>query len=114
MSDRVEMGPLVTDAHRQKVVGYIDEGVREGADLVVDGRGLEIAGRERGFFLGPTLFDRVDPAMRIYREEIFGPVLSIVRVPDLAAALELIGNHELGNGVSCYTSDGAVAREFAR
>jgi malonate-semialdehyde dehydrogenase (acetylating)/methylmalonate-semialdehyde dehydrogenase len=109
-----DMGPLITAAHRAKVEGYIEDGVRAGAELVLDGRGLRVAGRESGFFLGPSLFDRVDPAMRIYRDEIFGPVLSIVRVPDFAAAVELVNAHEYGNGVACYTSDGGVAREFAR
>jgi malonate-semialdehyde dehydrogenase (acetylating)/methylmalonate-semialdehyde dehydrogenase len=88
--------------------------VSEGAELVVDGRGLSVEGRERGFFLGPTLFDHVSAEMRVYCEEIFGPVLSVVRVPDLAAAVALINDHELGNGVSCYTRDGRVARDFAR
>jgi malonate-semialdehyde dehydrogenase (acetylating)/methylmalonate-semialdehyde dehydrogenase len=110
----VEMGPLVTAAHRDKVLGYVEAGVAEGARLVVDGRGLKVAGHERGFFLGPCLFDRVEPRMRIYREEIFGPVLSVVRVPDLAHALELVNAHEYGNGAALYTSDGASAREFAR
>jgi malonate-semialdehyde dehydrogenase (acetylating)/methylmalonate-semialdehyde dehydrogenase len=109
-----DMGPLITAEHRAKVVGYIEDGVNAGAALVVDGRGARVAGRENGFFLGPTLFDRVDPAMRIYREEIFGPVLSIVRVPDFAAAVELVNAHEYGNGVACYTSDGGIAREFTR
>jgi malonate-semialdehyde dehydrogenase (acetylating)/methylmalonate-semialdehyde dehydrogenase len=109
-----DMGPLITAEHRAKVVGYIEDGVRAGAALVVDGRGVRVAGRENGFFLGPTLFDGVDPSMRIYREEIFGPVLSVVRVPDFAAALELVSSHEYGNGVACYTSDGGVAREFSR
>ncbi len=109
-----DMGPLVTAAHRDKVRAYIDDGIAAGAKLAVDGRGLVVAGRERGFFLGPTLFDHVTPAMRIYREEIFGPVLSIVRVRDFAAALELVNAHEYGNGAACYTSDGGVAREFAR
>jgi malonate-semialdehyde dehydrogenase (acetylating)/methylmalonate-semialdehyde dehydrogenase len=109
-----DMGPLITAGHRAKVEAYIEDGVRAGAKLVVDGRGLRVAGREGGFFLGPSLFDRVEPAMRIYREEIFGPVLSIVRVPDFAAAVELANAHEYGNGVACYTSDGGVAREFAR
>lgn len=109
-----DMGPLITAAHREKVLGYIEDGVRAGAELVVDGRALRVAGRESGFFLGPSLFDRVEPGMKIYRDEIFGPVLSIVRVPDLAAAVELVNAHEYGNGVACYTSDGGVAREFAR
>jgi len=110
----IEMGPLVTAAHREKVVGYIDAGVAEGAKLVVDGRGHVVDGHEDGFFLGGTLFDHVTPDMKIHREEIFGPVLGIVRVPDFASAVELINAHEFGNGVSCYTSDGGVARAFAR
>ncbi len=109
-----DMGPLITAAHRTKVQGYIEEGVRAGATLVVDGRGLKVPGRERGFFLGACLFDHVRPEMRVYREEIFGPVLSIVRAPDFAAALELVNAHEYGNGAACFTSDGRVAREFAR
>ncbi len=109
-----DMGPLITAEHRTKVLGYIEDGVKAGAKLVVDGRGLRVPGRERGFFLGPCLFDEVRPDMRIYREEIFGPVLSIVRVPDFAAALDLVNTHEYGNGVACYTADGRVAREFAR
>ncbi len=110
----VEMGPLVTGTHREKVTGYIDSGVAEGAKLLVDGRGHSVAGHEDGFFIGGCLFDNVKPDMKIYREEIFGPVLSIVRVPDFASAVELINAHEFGNGVSCYTSDGGVARAFAR
>jgi malonate-semialdehyde dehydrogenase (acetylating)/methylmalonate-semialdehyde dehydrogenase len=109
-----DMGPLITAAHRDKVASYIEDGVRAGAKLVVDGRGLHVAGREGGFFLGPSLFDRVQPEMRIYREEIFGPVLAIVRVPDFAAAIELVNAHEYGNGAACYTRDGSVAREFTR
>jgi len=109
-----DMGPLVTDAHRRRVLDYIEAGIREGATLVVDGRDLVVPGRERGFFVGPSLFDNVTPAMRIYREEIFGPVLSVVRTPDLKSAVELIDGHELGNGASCYTSDGRTARDFAR
>jgi malonate-semialdehyde dehydrogenase (acetylating) / methylmalonate-semialdehyde dehydrogenase len=111
---RADMGPLITAAHREKVLAYIEDGLRAGAKLVVDGRGLSVAGRERGFFVGPSLFDDVKPDMRIYREEIFGPVLSIVRAPDFASAVELVDAHEYGNGVACYTSDGGVAREFAR
>jgi malonate-semialdehyde dehydrogenase (acetylating)/methylmalonate-semialdehyde dehydrogenase len=109
-----DMGPLITAAHRDKVASYINDGVQAGAKLVVDGRGLAVPGRERGFFLGPSLFDHVRTDMRIYREEIFGPVLSVLRVPDFAAAVELINAHEYGNGVACYTSDGGIAREFAR
>jgi malonate-semialdehyde dehydrogenase (acetylating)/methylmalonate-semialdehyde dehydrogenase len=111
---RADMGPLITAAHREKVLTYIEDGVRAGAELVVDGRGFRVAGREGGFFLGPSLFDHVRSEMRIYREEIFGPVLSILRVPDFASAVELVNAHEYGNGVACYTSDGGVAREFAR
>ncbi|HUP08192.1 MAG TPA: aldehyde dehydrogenase family protein, partial [Caldimonas sp.] len=114
MESDAEMGPLVTPQALERVEGYIATGVAEGAELVVDGRGLRVPGHEQGFFTGGTLFDRVTPQMRIYREEIFGPVLSCVRVPDLAAALELVNAHEFGNGVSCFTSDGHVAREFAR
>jgi malonate-semialdehyde dehydrogenase (acetylating)/methylmalonate-semialdehyde dehydrogenase len=109
-----DMGPLITAAHRDKVVGYIEDGVRAGAQLVVDGRGLRVPGREGGFFLGPSLFDHVRPDMRVYREEIFGPVLSVVRVPTVAAAIDLVNAHEYGNGVACYTSDGGVARELTR
>jgi malonate-semialdehyde dehydrogenase (acetylating)/methylmalonate-semialdehyde dehydrogenase len=109
-----EMGPLVTKQALERVEGYIGAGVAEGAKLVVDGRGLRVPGHEDGFFTGGTLFDRVEPGMKIYREEIFGPVLSCVRVPDLRAALELVNGHEFGNGVACFTSDGNVAREFSR
>jgi len=114
MDPSAEMGPLVTAQHRAKVTGYIEDGVAAGAKLVVDGRGTTVAGREKGFFLGGTLFDDVKPEMNIYREEIFGPVLAVVRVPDLKSAVELINAHEFGNGVSCFTSDGGVARAFAR
>jgi malonate-semialdehyde dehydrogenase (acetylating)/methylmalonate-semialdehyde dehydrogenase len=109
-----EMGPLITAAHRASVESYVQSGVEQGAQLVVDGRGISVPGRERGFFLGACLFDRVRPQMRIYREEIFGPVLSVVRVPDLAAAIELVSAHEYGNGAALFTRDGASARVFAR
>jgi len=108
-----EMGPLVTQAHRERVREYIDAGVREGAALVVDGRDLSGAALHGGFFLGPSLFDRVRPHMRIYREEIFGPVLGIVRVADLASAVRLINAHELANGAVIFTASGAAARRFA-
>ncbi|NGY03995.1 CoA-acylating methylmalonate-semialdehyde dehydrogenase [Solimonas terrae] len=114
MESRAEMGPLVTGVHKAKVEGYIEKGVAEGAELVVDGRGLTVPGHENGFFTGGTLFDKVTPEMTIYKEEIFGPVLSVVRVPDFATAVELINKHEFGNGTACYTRDGATAREFAR
>ena len=109
-----EMGPLVTAVHKAKVEGYIARGVEEGAELLVDGRGLSVPGSEKGFFVGATLFDKVGTDMSIYREEIFGPVLGIVRVADFASAVELINAHEFGNGVSCFTSDGGIARAFAR
>jgi malonate-semialdehyde dehydrogenase (acetylating)/methylmalonate-semialdehyde dehydrogenase len=114
MESDAEMGPLVTAAHRAKVEGYIDAGVKSGATLVVDGRGHEVEGHEKGFFLGGTLFDNVKTDSTIYKEEIFGPVLSVVRVPDFASAVELINKHEFANGVSCYTTDGGVARAFSR
>ncbi|WP_442783591.1 CoA-acylating methylmalonate-semialdehyde dehydrogenase [Collimonas fungivorans] len=109
-----EMGPLVTGVHKAKVEAYIAKGVEEGAKLLVDGRGISVAGHENGFFVGGTLFDHVTPEMTIYKEEIFGPVLSVVRVPDLASAVELVNAHEFGNGVSLFTSDGGVARAFSR
>ena len=109
-----EMGPIVTRQALERIEGYIGIGVQEGATLVVDGRGHKVAGFEQGFFTGGTLFDHVTPAMRIYKEEIFGPVLVCVRVPDFASAVALINAHEFGNGVALYTSDGGVAREFAR
>jgi len=109
-----EMGPIVTRQAKERIEGYIATGVEEGAKLVVDGRGHKVKGHEGGFFTGGTLFDHVTPGMRIYKEEIFGPVLSCVRVKDLAEAVQLVNDHEFGNGVACYTSDGNVAREFAR
>jgi malonate-semialdehyde dehydrogenase (acetylating)/methylmalonate-semialdehyde dehydrogenase len=114
MDPASEMGPLVTAQHLAKVRGYVDLGEQEGATLVVDGRGLRVSGREQGFFLGGCLFDRVRPEMRIYKEEIFGPVLSVVRVADFAAAVQLVNDHEFGNGVALFTADGNSAREFAR
>ena len=109
-----EMGPIVTKQAKERIEGYIATGVEEGAKLVVDGRGLKVPGLEDGFFTGGTLFDHVTPAMRIYKEEIFGPVLSCVRAKDFAEAVQLVNDHEYGNGVSCFTSDGGVAREFSR
>jgi malonate-semialdehyde dehydrogenase (acetylating)/methylmalonate-semialdehyde dehydrogenase len=109
-----EMGPIVTREARDRIEGYIGLGVQEGARLVVDGRGCKVPGHEAGFFTGGTLFDHVTPSMRIYREEIFGPVLACVRVPDFAGAVDLVNAHEYGNGVACFTSDGGIAREFAR
>jgi len=109
-----EMGPIVTAAARDRIAGYIDTGVAEGAELVVDGRGFSVEGHEIGFWLGGTLFDNVTPDMKIYREEIFGPVLSCVRVKDFAQGIQLINDHEFGNGVSLFTRDGNVAREFGK
>jgi malonate-semialdehyde dehydrogenase (acetylating) / methylmalonate-semialdehyde dehydrogenase len=108
----VEMGPLITPAHLERVRAYIELGVREGARLVVDGRSLRPANAGAGFFLGPSLFDQVVPDMRIYREEIFGPVLCMMRVPDLRTALHLVNSHEYANGVAVFTRDGGVARAF--
>ena len=108
-----EMGPLVTREHLAKVRGYVDLGVREGANLVVDGRGLKLQGYENGFFLGGCLFDNVTTSMRIYKEEIFGPVLSVVRAQDLATATRMVNEHEYGNGVALFTGDGGTARDFA-
>lgn len=109
-----EMGPVVTAEHKAKIEAYIDQGVAEGARLVVDGRGLKVTDHEQGFFVGATLFDQVGAQMSIYQQEIFGPVLGIVRVPDFASAVALINAHEFGNGVSCFTSDGGIARAFTR
>jgi len=114
MDAGVEMGPVVNRQALERIAGYIDIGVREGAQLVTDGRGLKVPGYEGGFFLGGTLFDHVRPEMALYKEEIFGPVLSCVRARDLGEAINLINSHELANGVACYTRDGSVAREFAR
>jgi malonate-semialdehyde dehydrogenase (acetylating) / methylmalonate-semialdehyde dehydrogenase len=113
MADNSEMGPLVTGSHLAKVKGYIEQGIREGAELLVDGRGLRVAGHEDGFFLGGSLFDRVRPEMTIYREEIFGPVLSIVRVPDFETALRLVNDNPFGNGSAVFTRDGDTSREFS-
>jgi len=107
-----DMGPLVTKAHFEKVRGYVDQGVSEGADLVVDGRALKVKGNEEGYFLGPCLFDRVKPGMVIYQEEIFGPVLGVVRVKSLEEAMGLIDAHEYGNGTCIFTRDGEAARHF--
>ncbi len=108
-----DIGPLVTAAHRERVRAYVDSGVAEGAELLVDGRSLRVPGYEDGFFLGGCLFDRVRPEMRIYREEIFGPVLCLLRVPDFEAALKLVDEHEYGNGTAIFTRDGDAARQFA-
>ncbi len=117
-----EMGPIVTAAAHARITGYIEQGVKEGAQLLADGRVFDSAtagegcgtDTSNGFWMGGTLFDHVTPDMRIYKEEIFGPVLSCVRVPDFATAVQLINDHEFGNGVSCFTRDGNMAREFSR
>jgi malonate-semialdehyde dehydrogenase (acetylating)/methylmalonate-semialdehyde dehydrogenase len=113
-----EMGPIVTDIAHKRITGYIEQGVKEGARLLVDGRNFDAStageGCKGGFWMGGTLFDNVTPEMRIYKEEIFGPVLSCMRVADFAKAVALVNAHEFGNGVSCFTRDGNVAREFAR
>nr|WP_317893021.1 CoA-acylating methylmalonate-semialdehyde dehydrogenase [uncultured Sphingomonas sp.] len=106
-------GPVVTAEHRARIEGWIQRGVEEGAELVVDGRGFSLQGHEQGFFIGPSLFDRVTPDMASYREEIFGPVLQIVRAPDFETALRLPSRHQYGNGVAIFTRNGHAAREFA-
>lgn len=121
MDREAEMGPIVTAESLQRIRGYIADGVTSGAQLLVDGRTdpqtgkpFSVPGHEQGFWIAGTLFDHVTPQMRIYKEEIFGPVLACVRVKDFSAAVELVNSHEFGNGVACYTRDGHVAREFAR
>jgi malonate-semialdehyde dehydrogenase (acetylating) / methylmalonate-semialdehyde dehydrogenase len=113
-ADGADMGPLVTREHRERVLGYVETGVKEGAKLVVDGRKHSVKGHEQGFFMGPVLFDGVTEAMKVYREEIFGPVLVVLRVKTLDEALGLIERHEFGNGTSIFTRDGGAAREFSR
>lgn len=109
----VDMGPLINAAHLERVKAYVDLGVKEGAKLLVDGRELKVKGFEQGYFMGPTLFDEVNPEMRIYQEEIFGPVLAIVRVPSLEAALALASEHRYGNGTAIFTQSGRAAQQFA-
>ncbi len=110
--EAADYGPMVTREARQKTLDYIDVGLKEGATLAVDGRGFRMQGYEDGFFLGGSLFDHVTPAMRIWKEEIFGPVLSVVRAPDYESALRLPNEHEYGNGVAIFTRDGDTARDF--
>jgi malonate-semialdehyde dehydrogenase (acetylating)/methylmalonate-semialdehyde dehydrogenase len=110
----VDMGPLITKAHLERVERYVDQGQKEGAKLVVDGRGLRVAGHDDGFFMGGCLFDHVTPEMTIYREEIFGPVLCVVRSPDLDAAVDLVNAHRYGNGGAIFTSSGGTANEFTK
>jgi malonate-semialdehyde dehydrogenase (acetylating)/methylmalonate-semialdehyde dehydrogenase len=106
------MGPLVTAQHRDKVKAYIDQGVKEGATLVVDGRGLTVPGHESGFFLGTTLFDNVKPGMKIYQDEIFGPVLVVLRSEKLEDAIELVNRNPYANGTAIFTESGGAARRF--
>ena len=113
MDKNSEMGPLVTKEHLEKVKGYVDIGVKEGAKLVVDGRKVKLQGYEKGFYMGGCLFDNVTEKMKIYKEEIFGPVLSVVRVKNFEQALKLVNNHEFGNGVSIFTRDGDSGRTFS-
>jgi len=113
LDKKSEMGPLVTKQHLEKVKGYVDLGVKEGAKLVVDGRNLKVKGYEKGFYMGGCLFDNVKKNMRIYKEEIFGPVLSVIRAKDYDEALGLVNDHEFGNGVSIFTRDGDTGRSFA-
>jgi len=108
-----DMGPLISKEHLEKVRSYVDAGVNAGADLLVDGRGVKVQGKENGFFLGPCLFDRVTPEMKIYQEEIFGPVLCLLRVKTFDEAVELINNNHFANGTAIYTNSGALGRQFA-
>jgi malonate-semialdehyde dehydrogenase (acetylating)/methylmalonate-semialdehyde dehydrogenase len=110
---QAEMGPIVTRESQQKILRYIDEGLAAGAELVVDGRGIKLQGYEKGFFLGGCLFDRVTTEMSIYKEEIFGPVLSVVRAKDYEDAVKMVNDHEYGNGTAIFTRDGDAARDFA-
>ena len=113
MDKNSEMGPLVTKDHLEKVKNYVDLGVKEGAELLVDGRDLKLQGYEKGYYMGGCLFDKVTSKMRIYKEEIFGPVLAVVRAKNFEEALSLVNDHEFGNGVSIFTRDGDVGRTFS-
>ena len=114
MTEGAEMGPVVTRMAKQRIEKLIGEGVEQGATLVVDGRNFKVEGREKGFFVGGTLFDQSSRSMSIYKEEIFGPVLCVMRMASVADAVELINANEYGNGVAIYTRDGGTAREFVR
>jgi malonate-semialdehyde dehydrogenase (acetylating)/methylmalonate-semialdehyde dehydrogenase len=109
-----DMGPLITEAHRDRVAGYVESAERQGADLVVDGRHVKVPGFDGGFFLGPCLVDRVTPSMEVYRDEIFGPVLSVLRVDDLDQAIDVVNANPYGNGTAIFTRDGSAARRFRR
>ena len=108
-----DMGPVISKEHKEKIINYIDIGIKEGAKLITDGRNFKIQGYENGYFLGPTLFDNVTKEMTIYKDEIFGPVLSVIRAKNYDAAINLVNEHALGNGTSIYTSDGEISRNFA-
>ncbi len=108
-----EMGPVISKEHKMKILSYIDKGEQEGAKLILDGRNVNIQGYENGYFVGPTLFDNVNKNMKIYKDEIFGPVLSVVRVNTYEEAIQLVNDHEYGNGTSIYTSDGEISRHFS-
>ena len=110
----VMMGPVITAQHRDRVAAYIDAGIAQGATLVLDGRGLQVPGHQNGFFIGPTIFDRVSPDMTIYRDEIFGPVLVVLRANSLDEALELVNQNPYGNGTAIFTQSGAAARRFGK
>tara|TARA_B100000674_G_C37418044_1_gene723726 strand:- start:1 stop:648 length:648 start_codon:yes stop_codon:yes gene_type:complete len=107
-----DMGPVISKEHKNKIENYISEGINEGADLLVDGRNLRIQGYENGYFIGPTLFDNVTKDMKVYKEEIFGPVLSVVRAKNYNEALDLVNNHQFGNGTSIYTANGKISHHF--
>jgi len=110
--DGMEMGPLVTKEHRDRVKGYVDIGEQEGADIVVDGRGLQVKGYEGGHFLGPTLFDNVTTDMKIYKDEIFGPVLLVIRAENYSEAIDIVNQNTYGNGTAVFTQSGQAARRF--
>ncbi len=110
--DQAQMGPVISKEHKDKIESYIDSGVNEGAKLILDGRNLKIQGYENGYFVGPTIFDSVTKEMQIYKNEIFGPVLSVVRASNYEEALDLVNEHQFGNGTSIYTSDGEISRNF--
>ena len=112
LDKKSEMGPLITKQHLEKVRSYVDLGIKEGAKLIVDGRNIKLQGYEKGFYIGGCLFDHVEKKMRIYKEEIFGPVLSVIRVKDFESAVSLVNDHEFGNGTTIYTRDGDVGRTF--
>ena len=107
-----DMGPVISKDHKEKIENYISLGVKEGAKLVEDGRNYKIQGYEKGYYVGPTLFDNVTKDMTIYKEEIFGPVVSVVRVNNYDEAINLVNSHKYGNGTSIYTSDGEISRHF--